>query len=247
MKRDLWNAIVSDKECPPWPCPSCAKGVLLLDKKTFKYYETERSKASHSHEAFDADWVVYRFVAWCTCASCKDKVAISGRGGVEPYQDYDTGDYGYQNEFKTLTWNPMPDVFDLPAKCPDDVAQALRESFALHAFQPPASAGRLRVALELLMDAEKVPRETTNAKGKKSELTLHARLDIYMKTFAVIGGQLMALKWLGNAGSHFSGVAKSDILDAYEVMEHALHEIIDKRSHAVAKLAKKLNDKFGKP
>lgn len=246
MKRDLWNATVDEKVCPPWPCPSCAKGILILDKKTFKYHETESSKANRSHEAFDADWIDYRFAAWCSCASCKQKVAITGRGGVEPYQDYENGNYAYQDEFKAMTWDPMPDVFDLPAKCPDDVALALRQSFALHAFQAPASAGRLRVALELLMDAEKVPRETINAKGKKSELTLHARLDLYMKNFPVIGGHLMALKWLGNAGSHFSNVSTTDILDAYEVMEHALNEIIDKRSQAVAKLAKKLNDKFGK-
>lgn len=246
MKRDLWSVSISRKKCPPWPCPSCAKGILILDPRTFVAHETAPSKAAHSHDAWEVDWIDYRFSAWCTCPSCKQKVSISGRGGVVANPDYESNEYTFEDEFDTWIWNPMPDIIDLPAKCPDAIAIALKESFALHSFQPPASASRLRVALELLMDSEGVPRDNVSAKGKKTELTLHARLETYSKSSVEIGPHLMALKWLGNAGSHFSNVAVTDILDAYEVMEHALHEIIDKRSQAVAKLAKKLNDKFGK-
>lgn len=55
----------------------------------------------------------------------------------------------------------------------------------------------------------------------------------------------MALKWLGNAGSHDRTVSKSDLLDAFEILEHALAEIIDRRSAKVAELAKKLAKKHG--
>jgi hypothetical protein len=53
----------------------------------------------------------------------------------------------------------------------------------------------------------------------------------------------MALKWLGNTGTHSAEVSEDDLLDAFEILEHALIEIIEKRSTKVAELAKKLTKK----
>ena len=60
---------------------------------------------------------------------------------------------------------------------------------------------------------------------------------------AVTGPHLMALKWRGNAGSHGSKVSRIDLLDAFEIMEHSLVEILDKRSAKVAALAEKMTKK----
>ena len=72
------------------------------------------------------------------------------------------------------------------------------------------------------------------------DLNLHARIEEFAKRDAVIGAQLMALKWLGNTGSHEGSVTKDDLLGAFEIMEHALVELIDRRSEKVAALAKQL-------
>ena len=53
----------------------------------------------------------------------------------------------------------------------------------------------------------------------------------------------MALKIVGNAGSHTTKVTHDDVLDALEIVEHALAEIIDERSARIAKLASKLTAK----
>jgi hypothetical protein len=37
----------------------------------------------------------------------------------------------------------------------------------------------------------------------------------------------MALKWLGNTGTHTSAVTRDDLLDAFEILDHALVELID--------------------
>jgi len=65
-------------------------------------------------------------------------------------------------------------------------------------------------------------------------------IDHYSVSSPTIGHQFMALKWLGNSGSHSSGVTQQDLLDAFEILEHVLAEVIDRRSDKVAKLAKAL-------
>ena len=53
----------------------------------------------------------------------------------------------------------------------------------------------------------------------------------------------MALKWVGNAGSHEGNVTQSDTLDAFEILEHTLIEIVDKHSAKIAALVEKLTKK----
>jgi hypothetical protein len=61
-----------------------------------------------------------------------------------------------------------------------------------------------------------------------------------------LGSQLMALKWLGNTASHEGGVSRDDLLDAFEILEHNLRELIEHRSARVAELARKLTKKHGR-
>jgi len=58
--------------------------------------------------------------------------------------------------------------------------------------------------------------------------------------------QLMALKWLGNSGSHSGEVSRDDLLDAFEILEHALAELLEQKSERIAALAKKMTAKHGK-
>ena len=54
----------------------------------------------------------------------------------------------------------------------------------------------------------------------------------------------MALKWLGNTGSHGSKVNVEDLLDAFEILEHTLSEIIENKSKKIATLAVNLTKKY---
>jgi hypothetical protein len=139
----------------------------------------------------------------------------------------------------------MPDIFELPKKCPVDIAHELRAAFALYWSDPSATANRVRVALEHLMDHLGIQKRRKNKKGKFDKLTLHHRIEIFTKTEPRIGDQLMALKLLGNTGSHDGRVMRDDVLDAFEIIEHALLELIDHRSKRVAALAQGLKDKHG--
>jgi len=205
-----------------------------------------KSVRSHKAEGFDFDWIEFTFTAWakCTHPSCQQEFAISGTGGVAP-QYVSEDDWEYEEYFNPKACHPMPDIFELPHKCPDEVASELRAAFALFWSNRAACAGRIRVALEHLVNHVGIPKRKKGANGKFYDLNLHARIDAFAKSEPTIGPQLMALKWLGNTGSHDSIVSEADIIDAFEILEHSLREIIGGHSAKVAALAKKLTKKHG--
>lgn len=244
MNRHLWTQELSKGYCPQWPCPICRKGTTALVKDSLIYNETVQSARSRNAEEFSPEWVEFVFTAWarCTYPSCHQQFAISGSGGVAP-QWVSEDDWEYEEYFAPKACHPMPDMFDLPAKCPDDVLSELRSAFALFWSHKPACASRIRVALEYLMDHLGIPKKKKGSNKKFFDLTLHARIDAYATKDPTIGSQLMALKWIGNTGSHDSAVSAGDLLDAFEILEHALREIIGGHSAKVAALAKKLTKK----
>jgi hypothetical protein len=209
--------------------------------------EMAESRRWRTDENWDPDWIQYTFTVWGECRqpSCKQRFAISGTGGVGPEYN-DNGEMEWDDYFLPAACNPMPMIIELPKKCPDEVQRELLCAFSLFWAQREACAGRIRVALELLMDHVGVPRKKADAQGNSRLLDLHARIDLYSSSASEAGAQLMALKWLGNAGSHGEKVSETDLLDAFEILEHTLVEIIDKRSENVMLLAKKLTQKHSK-
>jgi hypothetical protein len=101
------------------------------------------------------------------------------------------------------------------------------------------------VALELLMNYLGIQKRARDHKGKMYDLKLHRRVELYEKREPTLGKHLMAIKWLGNSGSHVGSVSREDLLDAFEILEHVLDEILRGRSKKIAQLAKKLNKKHG--
>ena len=246
MDRNLWNQELSTTYCPPWTCPVCRKGTISLIKDSLTSKETVTSARSHKDENFDFDWIEYVFTAWakCTQPSCHQEFAISGTGGVAP-QYISDDKWDYEDYFAPKACHPMPDIFELPVKCPDEVASELRAAFAVFWSNKAACASRIRVAVEQLMNHIGVPKRKKRANGTYFDLTLHGRVDAFAKKEPAIGPQLMALKWVGNTGSHDSNVSGADLLDAFEILEHSLREIIGGHSAKVAALAKKLTKKHG--
>jgi hypothetical protein len=247
MERELWSKHIGEHFMPSWPCPVCLRGHTQLVPKSLRYEETQPSKAEHGHEAWDPDWIEYVFTAWGQCSHqpCKQLFAISGVGGVDQYYT-DEGENETYAHFKPSVCHPMPELIALPQKCPEVVASELRVAFALFWRHPEACAGRIRVALELLLDQLQLPRRRKSKAGKFTELTLHSRLEALSERSLTIGLQLMALKWLGNSGSHDGAVSQDDLLDAFEILEHSLAELLEQRSKRIAELAKKLTRKHAR-
>jgi hypothetical protein len=246
MERSLWKAILTSDRCPAWPCPICNRGILKLVPKSLTRYETATSKAGHGEDEFDESWVDYVFSAWakCTHFSCGQDFALSGKGGVEPTMS-EEGEIEYDDYFELKHCCPMPDIISLPKTCPDEVKIELRASFQLFFLNKAACVGRIRTALERLMDFVGIPARR-RAKGRILSIALHERIEIYSRKKRALGDRLMAIKWLGNTAVHTGALSSGEILDGYEILEHTLSEIIENKSARIDKLAKALSKRHGK-
>ncbi|MCX7089484.1 MAG: DUF4145 domain-containing protein [Methylococcales bacterium] len=238
MNPKIWKQSIGKNSCPKWPCPICQIGTLSLVKDSLIYRETIESKRKGrlSDDLFDhCDTTTYAFTAWAECkqSKCKQLFSISGKGDLKPVQDYEGG-IEFEKYFFPLVCFPMPDMINFPAKCPQKVEEELRAAFAVFWLDHNACANKIRVALENLMDHIGVHAPN-----------LHQRLEIFAKENLTMTDKLMALKWLGNSGTHGEKVTKDDLLSALEIFEHVLIELIDKRSDSINEKTQKLTEKYG--
>jgi hypothetical protein len=185
----------------------------------------------------------------CSQPDCGEQVALTGKGTLE-FPLYGLNDEGEPEgdpieHLTPLFCLPMPDIFQLPEKCPTEVKAELRAGFRLFWSDQAASAGRVRISLEGLMDHFHVPKTYVNRKGEDRDFTLHQRIERFATPDAVLKDKLMALKWLGNTASHQGTVTGDDLLDAFEILEYLLAELFDDRSARVADLARQLTKKHG--
>ena len=239
MDKDLWKSYLTNEQCPKWPCSNCNAGVLQLDKGTVIQANTKESMAHSDEDWWGPEHVVMSFTGWATCTTCGEKYALAGTGGVEVVPDEEMN-ADYVDVFALKYCHPTLNLINVSSNCPEGVQKALTAAFALFWTDRPSAAGRIRVAVERLLDHLGIAANT--AAGKY--LSLDSRIDLFAKNDATHGTHLMALKWLGNVGAHTVDVGAKDILDAFEVLEHVLAEIVDKKSDSIAKLAADMVKKY---
>lgn len=240
MNRGNWKTWLTSYSWPAWTCPTCRSGTLQLDRKSFIERETAGSRRDRHREEWDPGQIFNTFTAWLKCSkpTCGEFVLVSGRNSVDPTMGAE-GELEWEEIYSPTVVMPMPDMIVIPTKCPDSVAAELRAAFRLFWLDTGAAANRLRVALESLLDVPGI-RRRQRVPGAIRELTLHQRIVEYEKREPVVAAHLMAVKWLGNTASHESDVSIEAFLDALEIIEHVLDEMIEQRSKRVSELAKKL-------
>jgi len=171
MNRALWSQRITAFSCPPFPCPTCKKGVFSLIPNSLVYLETAASKLARIKEE---NWSIYetdfRFSARLKCgrATCGDEAVIVGVGGVEeqPSQEgWEPSEY-----FVPKFCLPMPDIISIPDKCPPPISEELRASFALFWADPAAAANRTRTTLEHIMNHFGIARSRLTVKRKRHRL-----------------------------------------------------------------------------
>jgi len=95
------------------------------------------------------------------------------------------------------------------------------------------------------MDWRCVKKWYRDKKGKERAYDLHARIEMFRPTASHLGDKILAVKWLGNSGSHLTGLKREDVIKAYEMYSYVLEELFDKRTETLTKMAKRINRKRG--
>lgn len=221
MDRKIFKLTFGKTGVTRLPCPTCGKGVLKINKEEFHYKETHSSKAAHRHDAWEPDWIEYVFCCMfeCSNSACKESISSTGTGALSEYYGYDhEGEpiIDYVDYFTPQHFTPSLKMFTPPKNTPESVIEEINKSFSLFFSDPSSSANHVRVALENLLTHLKIKRFITRD-GKRQFLSLHNRIDLLPRKFDHIKDIFLAVKWLGNAGSHSQHVVTTDdVLDAYD-------------------------------
>lgn len=255
MEKKLWYAAFSRDENRGFLCPQC-RTKLELDKTTLKVEATTYSQLERKSDEWDPEWSVERFIVFLRCPekTCGEIVAVSGHISVEPaYQD--NGDWQYEGMLAPKSMYPAPHIISLPKNIPGPVLKELELAFQLFWSDYNACATKIRTSLERLMDHFKVVKmylykdaKKPTKPGKYRPFDLSIRIDKFISASgdALHKDHLHALRVVGNVGTHKSSLSRTEILDAFEVYEHLLSELVGKKSAQIAKIAKKLRDNTGK-
>lgn len=247
FKRDLYeNAAFEGEKMKGYSCPDC--GSTPLQQEAFERYHRDDG----SHPDFDHTWVTLTFSARLKCfnQACGRIVHCVGTGYVEEGHEEDEENGGWKNYyydvFEPTFFEPPLVIFEVPDACPDTVAICLRDSFRVFFASPTGALNEARSAIELLLDAQKIPR--TKPTGGK--LTLADRID-WLSTdtssttpISPYADILDAVRALGNLGSHKNDVTPSEVLDCYRITMHLLDKLYSSREQEVDEITRSVIARF---
>lgn len=233
---------------PHIPCPTCKRGALLPVPDSFAAEESVTSRSLYAHDAWEPDWIQGGFHCVLTCRkeTCDHvrvigemSVGYGGRPGVQ-YEQYLTPSMF----FPAL---PLLESRDL---CPPEVGERVDAAAKILWLDPNAAANRIRSAVEALLDDRGVIRTKLNRTGKTVRLNLDNRIATFktaLQQHADAADLLLAVKWIGNVGSHEDVLRVLDVLEGVEFLDHALSLIYDTNRDDIKKRASEVTARQGRP
>lgn len=211
------------------PCSLCYKGILKYSKYiNEKSAHTKAADKERYHDPSAEDVACYSLV--CNNNDCGESYMVVGNEFIDfEYVEDEYSDYPQREEFdifRPLFFTPTLHFFNLHKSIPSRIKEELLKSFNLFFSDYKSAANKVRISLELLMTELQIPE--FNPKGK--DITLHGRIKLFEASNSIIGEQLLSIKIVGNSGSHSSnaeklGLERSDVVTAYEIIEHVLDEL----------------------
>jgi hypothetical protein len=240
MDRSIWHLTLDpDARTLRWPCPFCQQVTLAADKSTLHALEGKDSDNAKDHPDWEPEWSDFRFACLLRCA-CGETVAAVGKQGLTQEFVYDSNRQPvieYLPRFEPLYFHPPLPIIAVPKGTPDAVAEQISRSFRSYWDDLESCANSLRSATEKLLDHVTIPQTAPDKNGTVRRLSLAQRLAVFGQNEQQLSATLSAVRVLGNVGSHSGELTREDLLDAYEIIEHALEEIILKKSKRLAQIA----------
>ena len=247
ITRTIWKNQFTADRIPAWTCPSCHKGILVGDKNCIKPIEDVNSINAHSHDQWEPNWITGSFggVLKCNNPNCCEKVVFIGKMHVEENRNFDEemGEWDFTDveNFTAIAFCPPLHLFPVHKDLPKKIAYEIVESFKLYWMDVSSCANKIRIVVELIMDEHKVAKTFIN-KTKRKGYSLHQRIELFKGKMRDEAELLMAIKWIGNSGSHVNeSLTKDDILDAYEILDHVTVKLFEKDSLRLKRLSKTIN------
>lgn len=243
---------------PEVPCPGCSGGTVSpADENAIVSTETHESISLRDHEAWEPEWIQGYFHGPLRCSreSCKEIVVVAGRYQID-YDDMMTeSDYQgpgpkYASYMSVEFFTPPIPLIRASEKLPKSVLELINTASSVLWVDASSAANRVRSAIEELLNLQGVPKTLTDKKGNRRRRTAHQRIELLKARkpkFADAADLLMAVKWIGNDGSHGNELTVSDVLDGVELLNHALELMYDTSPADLKRRAQAINKRKGIP
>jgi len=232
MNKQIWLDWRLNK-----PCPTCKHGYLIPTDKGLMESESRVSKRNEKDYP-GCPVSDYVFSQHFECDQCGEAAAAVGFVSRNNYSETEE-DVRYA---KYSAFIPAPPIISIPGSCDSTVKHLIIQSFGLFWMDESACANKIRIAIEVLMDSLRI-KKTHIVKKKREKLSLHNRILEYKKQNAEVANHLLAIKWIGNAGSHLNTLSEEQILDAFSLLEYALELIFNDRKRQFDKMSNQINKK----
>jgi hypothetical protein len=241
IDRKLWIPPFTNG-LPALPCCACRIGFLNIVADSLKEMETGPSEDAHSHDAWEVEWMDFRFTGFyrCTNPKCRHVVAVLGKVGYESDYEYlPNGDWECKADphYTPFGFADPPHVIRVCEQCPEAVSAHLDRSFGLYWMDRRSCATAIRTAVESLLDERGVPREIERKPGKLARIPLHDRIVRFQEADPEPGNLLLAIRVIGNVGTHQDNITVDDLLTGYEILEHVIDLVYSGRAARIAGLA----------
>jgi hypothetical protein len=247
INRSLFLKEFPENAVPSWPCPSCDSGSLVHDKNNTHYFDTAESitKQRFSSSPWDKYGSVYSIFR-CSNPKCDEKIIMHGQ--------FNMGDVEIKDEASAIidvmpmifiepsSFQPPIRIFPINKSFTKDISKKLVKSFNLFWLDIDSCANKARIIVEDLLTFLKIKRFVI-VKGKRSKLSLNNRIDILKNKNNDLAEKLMAIKWIGNHGSHSDNLTRDDVLDGLEILESALNMIFNNEDKRIQKIVKEIASK----
>lgn len=247
VKRDLWDKPLTRNYVPAWHCPTCSGGYLKHKPGSLNFSETSESREAHGHEAWEPEWILYRFSALLICNNeqCREAISVIGHGRLEIRQIGWNGEVESEEFFYPDYVNPSPPLITLSDEYPPEVVEELKKAFVSSWSDFSSAGNHIRSAIEFLLDFLEEPRRQRKTSGKYERLTLHQRIVNLGERDKGLSDSLLAVKWLGNAGSHTNELSRKDIFDALDIIDLNLDDLFIRHRVRIGKLVTAINKNKG--
>jgi hypothetical protein len=238
--RESLHTSFAPGEATGWLCSRCGLGHLVLAKEhlvTIETTDSVREREDDEDGNWDPSWIEERFVALLRCNHCNDPVTVAGTAKTE--QQPPDGEYG------TLLCptfvRPAPRVLPRSDATPAKIENLLTRCEELFWSDSAGCVSAVRAVIEAILTHQRIKRYARSKAGRRTPIALHHRIVLFGKVQPGVAEKMLAVKWVGNAGSH-DGVEpkRDDVFDAFDLLEHVLEEVYEKKSTYLAHLAKKI-------
>lgn len=244
INRKFWESSFQQGNLPKWICPTCSEGTLMAKNNEVILLEDASTLKSKDHDFFEIDWIKGPFYGILNCnnSECKEVVTVVGSHQFEVEPDLDDPyDYSHVQVISPLFFYPTISLFKINENVSQEIREIVYESFSLYWSDVSSCANKIRMAIEKIMDDQKI-KKSYIFKGKRKLLSLHSRIEHFKDLKPKEGELLMALKWIGNFGSHSNdNLTREDILDAFDILDYVTNKLYEKDSKRILRLGKRIN------